>query len=48
MSQEEAAAAVELYQDEAGGLYIFPEGEENGFYMTGMCLEAFSETMRAT
>ncbi len=35
MSQEEVAAVVELYQDEAGGLYIFPEGEENGFYMTG-------------
>jgi hypothetical protein len=33
MTQEEAAA-VELYADTAGGLYIFPEGEENGFYMT--------------
>jgi hypothetical protein len=32
MTQGEAA--VELYQDEVGGLYIFPEGEENGFYMT--------------
>ena len=34
MTQGEAAA-VELYEDEAGGLYIFPEGEEIGFYMTG-------------
>lgn len=34
MTQEEAAT-VELYEDEAGGLYIFPESEENGFYMTG-------------
>jgi hypothetical protein len=28
------APAVELYADTAGGLYIFPEGKENGFYMT--------------
>jgi len=34
MTQSEAAT-VELYEDEAGGLYIFPEGEENGLYMTG-------------
>jgi len=33
MTQGEAAA-VELYADTAGGVYIFPEGEENGFYMT--------------
>jgi len=35
MTQGKAAAAVELYEDEVGGLYIFPEGEENGFYVTG-------------
>ena len=29
------APAVELYADTAGGLYIFPEDKENGFYMTG-------------
>lgn len=33
MTQSESA--VELYADEAGGLYIFREGEENGFYMAG-------------
>jgi hypothetical protein len=33
MSQGQAPA-VELYADTAGGLYIFPEGKENGFYMT--------------
>ncbi len=33
MAQSETA--VELYQDEAGGLYIFREGEERGFYLSG-------------
>ena len=33
MAQREAA--VELYQDDAGGLYIFREDEESGFYISG-------------
>ncbi len=33
MAQGEAA--VELYEDGAGGLYIFREGDESGFYMAG-------------
>ncbi len=28
-------AAVELYEDSAGGLYIFREGDESGFYIAG-------------
>ncbi len=28
-------AAVELYDDEVGGLYIFREEDERGFYMAG-------------
>ena len=35
--------AVELYQDEAGGLYIFREGDESGFYMAGQVPGALFE-----